>query len=90
MKNIIIVPGIRYFHDDSFTDDQIEICEFPYMRVFGDFRIFNGLPIEVVDEFVGRLKDVMVELKQNHIKYSKYWETHPNTARGTVNERHRG
>lgn len=79
MKNITIRPGIRYFHDDAFTDDRLEILEFPYMGVFGDFRIFNGLPIEMVDNFVGRLKEVMVDIKQAHVVHKDYWKTHPNT-----------
>jgi len=78
MKNIIIRPGIRYYHDDQFSDDRIEILDFPYMKVFGDFRIFNGLPINLVDEFIGRFKEIMVDVKQAHHKYEDFWETHPN------------
>ena len=79
MKHLIINPGIRYYHDDQISDDRIEILEFPYMKVFGDFRIFNGLPIELVDDFIGRFKEIMVEVKQAQLKYEDYWETHPNT-----------
>ncbi len=78
MKNIIINPGIQHYHDDEFTNDRVEILEFPYMKVFGDFRIFNGIPIELVDDFIGRLREVMIDVKQAHLMYKDYWETHPN------------
>lgn len=84
MRNIIVNPGIQHYHDDQFSDDRIKIYEFPYMRVFGDFRIFNGLPIDLVDEKIGQIKEIMVEIQQAHADYHDYWETHPNTDTGTL------
>ena len=88
MKHIIINPGIKHYHDDQFSDDRVKIYAFPYMRIFGDFRIFNGLPIELVDEFIGRFKEIMVEIQQAHADYSNYWETHPNTDVDTLFDKH--
>jgi hypothetical protein len=64
-----------YFHDDFYSDKEIVIPDFPFKDIFGDFRLFNGLPLEVVDEFVGRLRELMIELSQAHAKYKNYWKT---------------
>lgn len=64
-----------YFHDDFFSDGQIVIPEFPFYNVFGDFRIFNGLPLEVVDDLVGELREFMIKISQAHAKYKNYWKT---------------
>jgi len=64
-----------YFHDDFYSDKQIEIPEFPFYSIFGDFRLFNGLPLEVVDDFVGKLREIMIELSQAHARFENYYKT---------------
>jgi len=68
--------GIGYFHDDYYSDGNIRIPDFPMKRVFGDFRIFNGLPLEVVDQYIGKIIDIFIELDKDHQKYKDYWENH--------------
>ena len=77
-KNIVWDRGVKYFHDDLYTDERIMIPDFPMKNVFGDFRIFNGLPIELVDEYIGELMDVFRKLDKDHKAHEDYWKTHPN------------
>jgi len=65
-RNIICayLPN-KEFHDDMFKEE-VEIIQFPYMSLFGDFRILNGLRIEEVDEYVGKMRQVMVNIANRH------------------------
>lgn len=78
MKNMVVKKGIQYYHDDQYSDGRVKILLFPLDGMFGDFRIFNKLPIELVDEFLGRFKEIMVDIVLARMDYENYWETHPN------------
>lgn len=77
-KHVAWSKKVKYFHDDRWSDKEIIIPSFPMDHLFSDFRIFNGLPMEVVDDFVGELIEFFMRLKQAHFDYEKYWESHPN------------
>lgn len=77
-KNVIWDKRVNYFHDDRYTDKEIIIPGFPMDSVFGDFRLFNGLPMEVVDSFVGEIIDLFMRIRQAHFDYKDYWEKYPN------------
>ena len=46
------------YHDDYF-DEEVKIKDFPFRDVFGDFRIFNGLALEKMDNLVVELSGLM-------------------------------
>lgn len=54
------------FHDDEVSDGKIDIEKFPYMQIFGDFRLFNGLTIAEVEYFLSKLVPVFNELEKKH------------------------
>lgn len=58
-------PGHK-FHDDQISDKEVMVKDFPYMHIFGDFRVFNGLTIKEFDDFLARLVPFFYELKQSH------------------------
>ena len=77
-KNIIVKSRKLFqktFHDDEYSDDNVTIPDFPYKSLFGDFRIFNGLPYEIVDEYVGRIRELMIELANEHASRERREET---------------
>ena len=68
-KNIIVKTQKLMqdtFHDDEYSDKNVEIVDFPYKRLFGDFRIFNGLPYQLVDEYVGKIREIMIAIANEH------------------------
>jgi len=74
-KHIKVNRELTYFHDDFYSDKDVEIPKFPFDGLFGDFRLFNGLPLEIVDMFVGELISLMQWLKDSHKIYKSYWKT---------------
>jgi len=68
-KHIAWSKKVKYFHDDQLSDGEIIIPKFPMDNLFGDFRIFNGLPMEVVNDFVGELIDLFTRLRQAHFDH---------------------
>jgi hypothetical protein len=80
MKNIIEKAGrkLQHFHDDEYSDESIEILPMPYDTIFGDYRLFNGLPLPVMDEFLTRFRILLTDLMQAHETHKDYWRTHPN------------
>lgn len=54
------------FHDDQFSDREVIVKSFPYMSIFGDFRLFNGLTIKEFDDFLARLVPFFFELEKMH------------------------
>lgn len=73
-KNIIVKSQKllqRTFHDDEYSDDNVVVPDFPYKSLFGDFRIFNGLSYDVVDEYVGRIRELMIALANEHAMREK-------------------
>ena len=70
-KNIIVKTKKlfqRTFHDDEYSDENVKISDFPYKSLFGDFRIFNGLPYDLVDQYVGEIRELMIGLANEHAK----------------------
>jgi len=73
-KNIVVKTNKLFqnvFHDDEYSDKNVVIPEFPYCDLFGDFRIFNGLPFSVVDEYVGKIRELMIDLANEHASRDK-------------------
>jgi len=67
LKYLITDYPLDYeFHDDEITNERIIVRRFPYMHIFGDFRIFNGLPLRVVDTYLADLVPVFVQLWELH------------------------
>lgn len=56
---------LDHYHDDYFKEG-VEIEPFPYMDLFIDFRIFNGLDLEFMDQKLGEIRQIMIEIKQAH------------------------
>ena len=53
-----------YFHDDYYSDEEIRIPnDFPFKHLFGDFRIFNGMRLKDMDNFLVKLKELLNEIK---------------------------
>lgn len=77
-KYIVCDDGVQYFHDDEYDDERIQIPSFPMKSVFGDFRIFNGLPLHIVDKHLGEIIKLFEKINEDHATYVDYWETHPN------------
>ncbi len=72
-----IVSAYNYFveyHDDMLVekggivgrDAEVEVLPFPYMDLFGDFRVFNGIKLAQMDEFLGRIRKIMIEIANIH------------------------
>ena len=61
-------PPSHKFHDDQFSDREVVVKDFPYMRIFGDFRLFNGLTIKEFDDFLARLVPSFCELEKMHVE----------------------
>ena len=71
-KNIISAynPFVK-FHDDQYSDEDVKILSFPFDDLFSDFRIFNGLPIEEVDQYIGRIREIMIDVANRHAEISR-------------------
>ena len=76
-RNLIKKHNVTHFHDDMIAEgnSDIEILAFPFDNIFGDFRLFNGLPLEVMDDFLTRIREVMVDIAQAHQIYKNYYKT---------------
>ena len=74
-KNIITAKmEIDRWHDDYFGKDEgVEVLKFPYMNMFGDFRFLNGLSMQYVDYVVGRLREIMIEVANQHAINGDKW-----------------
>ena len=61
-KNLISAfnPHIKY-HDDMYNEE-VKILKFPYMHMFGDFRVFNGIQLQDVDEILGQIRQIMINI----------------------------
>lgn len=58
-------PGHK-FHDDQISDREVVVKSFPYMHIFGDFRLLNGHTIKEFDDFLARLVPLFCELEKMH------------------------
>lgn len=76
-KNLIKKHNVTHFHDDMIMkgNDDIEILPFPFDDLFGDFRLFNGLPLEIMDAFLTRIREVMVDIAQAYQFYKNFYKT---------------
>lgn len=66
MKNII--TGLNCFvkyHDDM-QDEEVKIIPFPFDDLFGDFRVFNGIRLDQMDEILGKIREIMIEIANIH------------------------
>lgn len=78
-KNIITAysPHVK-FHDDMTAGDESEgnypdvvILSFPFDSLFNDYRIFNGIPMHEVDFIIGKLRTIMIDLKNRHCEIGR-------------------
>ena len=61
-KNIVsALGGLTEYHDDMY-DEEVKFLDFPYSRLFGDFRIFNGMDLNSVDILVGEFREIMIRI----------------------------
>jgi len=54
------------FHDDEYSDDNVKVLPFPFMDLFSDFRLFNQLPLEFMDEQIGKIREIMIDIANAH------------------------
>jgi hypothetical protein len=47
-------------------DEEVKIISFPFMDLFGDFRVFNGIQLIVMDVKLGKLKETLIEIANIH------------------------
>lgn len=57
------LPDHYKFHDDYFNEEVV-VKSFPYMHIFGDFRVFNGLTLREFDDFLARLVPIFERRKK--------------------------
>jgi hypothetical protein len=63
-----IITGLSWcthYHDDMF-DEEVKIIDFPYIRLFGDFRIFNGISVSKMDDLIGEIRTAMIKIANYH------------------------
>lgn len=64
------LPPDHEFHDDQISNEEVKVKEFPYMEVFADFRVFNGLTLREIDIFLDCIARIFTELKDMHARGS--------------------
>lgn len=49
------------YHDDMYNEE-VKVIDFPFKKLFGDFRIFNGIRLVDMDRILGEIKKIMVNI----------------------------
>jgi len=43
-------------------NEEVKVIDFPFKKLFGDFRIFNGIRLVDMDRILGEIKKIMVNI----------------------------
>ena len=66
-KNIVCAYNRWIKYHDDMHNEEVKILDFPYIKKFGDFRMFNGIKLSQMDDLIGEIRALMVKLKNMHV-----------------------
>lgn len=58
-------PPHHRFHDDQYSDKEVQVKEFKWKFLFNDFRVFNGWTLEGMDNALTMIVEIFENLAKN-------------------------